>query len=94
MTPTSFAILAIDLTKYKAPARQRRCRRLTPRPVFGAALRRECRETNFPGAASSRVALNRSDDAQTDQEMLSPSAVLVLTDRAHIAVRQAFTAAT
>ena len=43
-----------------------------------------------PGAAGAedvRCALNRSDDATTDQEILSPSAVSLLTDRGHIWVR-------
>src|SRR5262249_6916668 len=39
---------------------------------------------NFPGAENVRCALNRSDAVQTDQEILSPSTVLLLTDRGHI----------
>jgi hypothetical protein len=36
-------------------------------------------DANLPCAVSIRVALNRSDDVKTDQEILSPSAVHLLT---------------
>jgi len=56
--------------------------RPTPRSVFGAALRRELCEMNFPGAEDVRIALNRSDATTDQRENLSPSAVRVLTSEA------------
>ena len=48
---------------------------------------RERREKNCPGAEEVCRALNRSDDARTDQQNLSPSAVRLLTAEAISGIR-------
>ena len=47
----------------------------------------EHRRENFPDAEEF-VLLNRRQEAKTDQKILSPSAVRLLTDRGHICVRR------
>ena len=59
-------------------------RRLTPRSVFGAVLRREPCETNFPGAEDIRIALNRSDPATDQRENAVPVRGATIDNRVHI----------
>ena len=47
----------------------------------------QARDVNLPGAVNIRIALNRSDDTKMDQEILSPSAVHLLTVEAMFGVR-------
>ena len=79
-------ILAIDLGKFNSVCcwydTENKSATFRHAKTTRAVIRRERYEKNCPAAEVVRRALNRPDDARTDQQNLSPSAVRLLTAEA------------